>query len=94
MSTCARNGEAVDSAVADLKSKGVKAFGQAVDVADTEALTGWINASATELGGIDALVCNVSALAVGNSAATFFEKESVVLGDLLTPKLKAVGDGE
>lgn len=25
---------------------------------------------------------------------SFFEKESVVLGDLLTPKLKAVGDGE
>ena len=31
----------------------------------------WISASAAELGGIDALVCNVSALAVGDSAETW-----------------------
>jgi NAD(P)-dependent dehydrogenase (short-subunit alcohol dehydrogenase family) len=58
-------------AVAALKKKGVPAFGRAVDVADADALKGWVMASAEALGGIDALVCNVSALAVGDSAETW-----------------------
>jgi 3-oxoacyl-[acyl-carrier protein] reductase len=71
VSICARNGEEVTAAVAALKSKGVQAFGRALDVADAAALTAWINSSAGELGGIDALVCNVSALAVGNTPETW-----------------------
>ena len=59
------------AAVASLKAKGVKAYGHALDVADGAALTAWIAASAGELGGIDALVCNVSALAVGDTAETW-----------------------
>jgi 3-oxoacyl-[acyl-carrier protein] reductase len=51
--------------------KGVKACGRALDVTDEPALTAWITAAADELGGIDALVCNVSALAVGDSADTW-----------------------
>ncbi|MFI4930464.1 MAG: SDR family NAD(P)-dependent oxidoreductase [Burkholderiales bacterium] len=68
---CARNADEVGIAVAALKSKGVNAFGRALDVADGATLTGWIAASAKELGGIDALVCNVSALAVGDNADTW-----------------------
>jgi 3-oxoacyl-[acyl-carrier protein] reductase len=68
---CARNADEVGIAVAALKSRGVSAFGRALDVADGAALTGWIAASAKELGGIDALVCNVSALAVGDNADTW-----------------------
>jgi NAD(P)-dependent dehydrogenase (short-subunit alcohol dehydrogenase family) len=64
---CARNAEEVAAAVGSLGQKGVKAFGKPVDVADSAALKDWIAASARELGGIDALVCNVSALAVGDS---------------------------
>lgn len=71
VSICARNAEDVAATVAALQARGVKAFGRSVDVADGKALTGWIEASAAELGGIDALVCNVSALAVGNSAETW-----------------------
>jgi NAD(P)-dependent dehydrogenase (short-subunit alcohol dehydrogenase family) len=40
-------------------------------VAEGLALTAWITATAGELGGIDALVCNVSALAVGDSVDTW-----------------------
>ena len=54
-----------------LTANGVKAFGRALDVGDAAALTEWISSSARELGGIDALVCNVSALAVGDSAETW-----------------------
>ena len=68
---CARNADEVGIAVAALKSKGVNTFGRALDVADGAALSSWIAASAKELGGIDALVCNVSALAVGDNADTW-----------------------
>ncbi len=71
VSICARNADQVAAAVASLKAKGVKAFGRALDVADGPALTAWIASTAGELGGIDALVCNVSALAVGDSAETW-----------------------
>jgi len=71
VSICARNADEVGIAVSALKAKGVKAFGRAFDVADGAALAGWVNASASELGGIDALVCNVSGLAVGDNADTW-----------------------
>ena len=71
VSICARNVEAVAATVASLKARGVKACGRALDVGDAPALADWIAASAAELGGIDALVCNVSALAVGDSAETW-----------------------
>jgi 3-oxoacyl-[acyl-carrier protein] reductase len=67
VSICARNAGEVEATVRSLKAKKVKAFGQAFDVADAAALKKWVAASATDLGGIDALVCNVSALAVGDS---------------------------
>jgi len=68
---CARNADEVGIAVSALKAKGVRAFGRALDVADGKALANWVNASASELGGIDALVCNVSGLAVGDNADTW-----------------------
>ena len=71
VSICARNADDVAATVAALKARGVHAFGRAVDVADGPALSAWIAASAAELGGIDALVCNVSALAVGDTADTW-----------------------
>ena len=71
VSICARNAEEVAAAVAALQASGVKAFGCPLDVADGPALAAWITASAAELGGIDALVCNVSALAVGDSTETW-----------------------
>ena len=64
---CARNAQEVAAAVGALKGKGIKAFGRALDVADGPALKAWIADAAAELGGIDALVCNVSALAVGDT---------------------------
>jgi 3-oxoacyl-[acyl-carrier protein] reductase len=71
VSICARKSDELASAVAALKAKGVQAFGRALDVTDAAALGSWIEASAAELGGIDALVCNVSALAVGDTAESW-----------------------
>ena len=62
---CARSQADVDSTVAALKAKGVSAFGCAVDVADGAALKAWVSDMAAKLGGVDAVVSNVSALAIG-----------------------------
>jgi 3-oxoacyl-[acyl-carrier protein] reductase len=64
VSVCARNEAEVKAAVEALKSKGVQAHGQAIDVADKGALEGWVASAAKALGGIDIVVANVSALAV------------------------------
>jgi NAD(P)-dependent dehydrogenase (short-subunit alcohol dehydrogenase family) len=77
VSICARNATEVEATVASLKGKGVKAFGQALDVADGPALAAWVAAGADALGGLDALVCNVSALAVGDSAESWQKSFSV-----------------
>src|SRR5438270_13761983 len=64
VSICARTAAEVEQSVAELKAKGGKAFGQALDVADSVAIASWVEVSAEALGGVDILVCNVSALAV------------------------------
>ena len=68
---CARNADEVAKVVKSLAASGAKSWGRSVDVADPIALKGWVEDAAAELGGIDAIVCNVSALAVGNSAETW-----------------------
>ena len=59
---CARDQTSLQAAVAALVQKGVRATGQALDVRDGAALKGWIAAAGAELGGIDILVSNVSAM--------------------------------
>lgn len=71
ISICARNADEVKAAVKAIEGKGVKAFGQGFDVGDPAALKGWIDSSAKALGGVDVLVCNVSALSVGDSPETW-----------------------
>jgi NAD(P)-dependent dehydrogenase (short-subunit alcohol dehydrogenase family) len=68
---CARNADQVASVSRALATKGVKAWGGAIDVADPAALKAWVEQAASELGGIDTLVCNVSALAVGDTPETW-----------------------
>jgi len=63
---CARNAAEVESAVAALKANGVSAFGGAVDVSDGPGLKAWVADMAAKLGGIDVVVANVSALAIGS----------------------------
>jgi 3-oxoacyl-[acyl-carrier protein] reductase len=57
---CARDEDGVNAAVSELSSQG-QVCGSAVDAADMDSLTGWINASAEELGGIDIYIHNTSA---------------------------------
>jgi 3-oxoacyl-[acyl-carrier protein] reductase len=71
VSICARNADQVREAVAALKDKGVRAMGSSVDITDGLALQTFISKSAKELGGIDILVSNAGAMAIGNDEASW-----------------------
>ena len=68
---CARDADGVGKVVKALAARGIKSWGKAIDVADPAALKQWVEGAAEELGGIDAIICNVSALAVGDTAETW-----------------------
>jgi 3-oxoacyl-[acyl-carrier protein] reductase len=63
---CARNAEQVAATVRHLQGRGVRAYGASVDVSDGAALESWIADAAEQLGGIDVLISNPSAAALGN----------------------------
>ena len=55
---CARDADAVEAVVADLRAAGATAFGAAVDVTDDAALEQFVGQAAHELGGLDLVVAN------------------------------------
>ncbi len=57
---CSRSQDNVDAALAELSAKGVAVYGEAVDIADADALKAWVEASADALGGIDTFVSNAT----------------------------------
>lgn len=64
---CARNADQVSSSIAQLSNSGVKVIGAAVDISDGTALRSWVAAAGEQLGGIDILISNASAMAQGSS---------------------------
>jgi NAD(P)-dependent dehydrogenase (short-subunit alcohol dehydrogenase family) len=68
---CARTAGDVAATAAALTARGGVAVGQAVDVADAAALQRWAASSAAELGGVDIVVANVSALAIPDEPANW-----------------------
>src|ERR1700723_423500 len=68
---CARNAKEVAAVAKSLLETGVRSHGEAFDVGDSTALKQWVERAAEAFGGIDALVCNVSAIAIGDSTETW-----------------------
>jgi 3-oxoacyl-[acyl-carrier protein] reductase len=68
---CARNADQVAETVKALQGRGVNAWGDVVDIADGPALQAFVKASAENLGGLDVLVSNASALVQGNAEAAW-----------------------
>ena len=68
---CARNADEVAQTLKDFAVHGVKVSGRALDVADAPALAAWVREVATEFGGIDIVVANVSALAIAADEAAW-----------------------
>lgn len=75
VSVCARNADDVKNTVAAIKSQGVAAFGQAIDVGNKTELEGWVHDSAKALGGVDIVVANVSALAAAEDTEESWRAE-------------------
>ena len=63
---CARNAGGLDEALQAFRANNVRASGHALDVSDKAALEAWVAAVAKEWDGIDIVIANVSALAIGS----------------------------
>jgi 3-oxoacyl-[acyl-carrier protein] reductase len=68
---CARNADEVAATTKALAASGARLWGRALDVGDSVSLKQWVEGAAAEFGGIDALVCNVSGLAIGDTPETW-----------------------
>lgn len=97
---CARKPEGVHAAIDRLSAAAagpdVKVWGRAVDVSDHAALAEWVNDAAAEMGGIDIVVSNASALGGPPDTVakwrTIFEVDvlsAVTLVDTAMPYLEA-----
>ncbi|MBM3547222.1 MAG: SDR family oxidoreductase [Alphaproteobacteria bacterium] len=64
---CARGADGVKATVAALQAKGVKAFGEAVDVGKGDEIRRWVANMDKALGGFDIYVSNVSALSIATA---------------------------
>ncbi len=58
---CARGKDALTSSLEALRSTGVKATGESVDLTDADSYRAWVKAAAEELGGCDIFICFASA---------------------------------
>ena len=71
VSFCARQEADVRRVTDDLAAKGAEVFGCAGDVVDAAAIRKWVDDTAARFGGIDIVVANVSALAIGQDEASW-----------------------
>jgi 3-oxoacyl-[acyl-carrier protein] reductase len=68
---CARTASDVTDTVEALTKRGSVAVGHVVDVADDEGMQRWVADAADQLGGVDIVVANVSALAIPDDPASW-----------------------
>ena len=96
---CARDTAEIAATEQALSGRVGRAAGRQVDVGDGPALIAWVADAADRLGGIDAVVANVSALAVPDTEEnwyTSFETDlmhTVRLSQAALPHLEASGNG-
>ncbi|MGH3275006.1 MAG: SDR family NAD(P)-dependent oxidoreductase [Streptosporangiaceae bacterium] len=68
---CARTVGDVTDTVKALAKDGLVVTGQVLDVADEAGMARWVSGSAADLGGVDIVVANVSALAIPDDPASW-----------------------
>jgi 3-oxoacyl-[acyl-carrier protein] reductase len=96
---CARNPGEIDRAVTALSGTGVKAWGRALDVGETAALTRFVDDAAAALGGLDIYVSNVSAFGRGHDEESWRKSFEIdILGLVMgvqaaLPHLERAGGG-
>jgi len=96
---CARDAGEIEATEKALAGRGAGVRGAQLDVRDGAALTAWVAAAAGRLGGLDAVVANISALAIPDTEEnwyTSFEVDLMHTVRLVTaalPHLEASGNG-
>jgi NAD(P)-dependent dehydrogenase (short-subunit alcohol dehydrogenase family) len=96
---CARKPDEIEATEQALAGRAGRATGVALDVAGGPALIAWVGAAAERMGGLDAVVANVSALAVPDTEEnwkTSFEVDlmhTVRLAQAALPHLEASDNG-
>ncbi|WP_138759239.1 SDR family NAD(P)-dependent oxidoreductase [Modestobacter altitudinis] len=96
---CARDAGEIEATEKALAGRGAGLRGVQLDVRDGAALTAWVAAAAERLGGLDAVVANISALAIPDTEEnwyTSFEVDLMHTVRLVTaalPHLEASDDG-
>jgi NAD(P)-dependent dehydrogenase (short-subunit alcohol dehydrogenase family) len=96
---CARDAAELEATEKALTGRAGRGTGVQVDVGDGPALTGWVEDAAGRMGGLDAVVANVSALAVPDTEENWrlsFEVDlmgTVRLAKAALPHLEASGRG-
>jgi NAD(P)-dependent dehydrogenase (short-subunit alcohol dehydrogenase family) len=96
---CARDTGEIKDAEAALTGRGADVHGVRLDVRDGAALTAWVGAAADRMGGIDAVVANVSALAVPDTEENWYASfevdlmHTVRLAQAALPHLEASSNG-
>jgi NAD(P)-dependent dehydrogenase (short-subunit alcohol dehydrogenase family) len=96
---CARDAAEIEATEKELAGRGAGVRGVQLDVRDGAALTGWVGAAAGRLGGLDAVVANISALAIPDTEEnwyTSFEVDlmhTVRLAKAALPHLEASSNG-
>ena len=68
---CARTEADVAQAAVELTERGGVVTGRCVDVSDADGIRQWVGDAAAELGGLDIVVANVSALAIPDEEANW-----------------------
>lgn len=64
---CARQADDVERTVEKLRTFGVKCWGGTLDLADGDSISQWVEGAAEALGGVDILILNASAMALGTT---------------------------
>ena len=96
---CARDAGEIESTEKALADRGANVSGVRLDVRDGVALRGWVEAAAERMGGLDAVVANISALAIPDTEENWyagFETDlmhTVRLSQAALPYLEASGRG-
>ena len=76
---CARNADEVAATEAAFATSDAKVVGTAMNVKNPDAMSAWVDGTATEFGGIDMVVSNVSALAIPDTEENWIESIDVDL---------------
>lgn len=96
---CARSSGPLGETRQEIEALGVKAYAESCDVADKTSLDGFLDHARSELGSVDILVSNVSALGAGNDLSAWDANISLDLMstvravDKVLPWMKEAGSG-